>query len=36
MYPAEASEYGLRQLKLKAGEPMDATQARKIGECAAV
>jgi tetratricopeptide (TPR) repeat protein/TolB-like protein len=32
IYPAEASEYGLRQLKLKAGEPIDATQARKIGE----
>jgi len=32
IYPAEASEYGLRQLKLKAGEPIDAAQARKIGE----
>jgi tetratricopeptide (TPR) repeat protein len=32
IYPTEASEYGLRELKLKAGEPIDATQARKIGE----
>lgn len=32
IYPAEASEYGLRQLKLKAGEPIDAAQARRIGE----
>ena len=32
IYPADASEYGLRRLNLKAGEPIDATQAQKIGE----
>ena len=32
IYPAEACAYGLRQLQLKAGDPVNASQARKIGE----
>ena len=32
MYPADACEYGMRRLNLKAGDPMDAAQARNIGE----
>lgn len=30
--PAAASAHGLRQMKLKAGDPVNATQARKVGE----
>jgi tetratricopeptide (TPR) repeat protein len=32
VYPAEACDYGLRKLKLTAGDPVDAAQATKIGE----
>jgi tetratricopeptide (TPR) repeat protein/TolB-like protein len=32
IYPADACDYGLRKLKLKAGDPVNAAQAKKIGE----
>ena len=32
IYPADAGDYGLRKLKLKAGDPVDAAQAKQIGE----
>ena len=32
IYPTDACEYGMRRLNLKVGDPIDATQARNIGE----